>query len=693
MPASTYDHFYGQNYTNQPTRQDPWTGEAPLRNSNVLPHSGMAMFDPISDPTSTFPSLGVDDWMNNNGNYVISPTGPPANATFFHGTQPNIPRNTQPQFYNNMHNQALNTSPVDLIPTLPSPSPDSQNFINYNQQHSFFKEHYNANLQTNPVPSVTSSMGKQIHFQYQGPSSPQASAPSPSSSDGIFSSYNSDSGMMLDRFPNEHFDAKLPSPQSPMQSEYSSTVAGPDGAFNASPEPEHSRQATGKGSGRPGGRALGTHLDPNVAKAAHDMRKIVACWHCVLQRDKCGPGDVCDRCVKRSQRPNADCGLGCSRIKLIELSQSFLPTLVTQMHEDAHLTHFVSQHIHQWGNTEISLYITCGARMPRMQVKVYEFLPKGTELLYQIQYKTNPATRARYQVRKNSPALGMVHINHNEEKKYDKYINDIVDNHIDAFGRLCWMEDDNDFQQKLFKLLTRVKPKNDNEAKLLHEVFRLIVVTFIMSHTLTIAEDTKLQSLSMMHSFAGADAYTTNFTSPRMTNRQLKYFFSRLHRQILTAVLNTLQQIFKSSKGCDKWLAAFVAVVGMCMAHEDQQKTIHLVMQTRSTTEGFDARDAQARADIACREIDARMGFIGMIFRWKYNRKCNPLREPELDWEKEAGFGDESSVMFVRQVAQLVKENTDFLQLRQNVSISPANQTRYTSRLVSHFLLSFWLPS
>jgi hypothetical protein len=35
----------------------------------------------------------------------------------------------------------------------------------------------------------------------------------------------------------------------------------------------------------------------------------------------------------------------------------------------------------------------------------------------------------------------------------------------------------------------------------------------------------------------------------------------------------------------------------------------------------------------------------------------------------------------------------DFLQQRQAVSISPANQTKYTSRLVGQFLLSFWLPN
>jgi hypothetical protein len=296
--------------------------------------------------------------------------------------------------------------------------------------------------------------------------------------------------------------------------------------------------------------------------------------------------------------------------------------------------------------------------MPRIPIKVYEFVPKGNELLVQIQYITDPCTNKRVAIKKQSPALGMVHINHNEEKTYDKYVTDIVENHLDDFGELCWLEDDNDFLQKLFKLMTRVKLNSDDEAKLLKEVFRLVVVTFIMSHALTISEESKHATLPRMHSYAGSGAYTDKFTSPRMTNRQLKYFFNRLQRQIQADVLRKLQQILKSSKGCDKWLAAFVAVLGMCMALEDQQKNVHLVMSTRAATEGVDIRDAQSQAEAACREIDTRMLFVNQIFRWKYNRTYNPLVNSEFDWEKEVGFGDKSSVEFVRQVAKLVTKNS-----------------------------------
>jgi len=359
------------------------------------------------------------------------------------------------------------------------------------------------------------------------------------------------------------------------------------------------------------------------------------------------------------------------------------------MHEDQYLTGFVTRHISYWGNTEHTLLMTCGQKhMPRISVKVYEFAPLDQELLISRQYITDPATHKRRLVERRSPPLGMVQINTNEEERYKQYIKDIVQDHIDAFGRLAWMEDDNDFQEKLFKLMSKVKCKSKDERDLLTEVFRLIVVSFIMSHTLTIADE-NIHVLSHLHNSQNT---IQKFTSPRMTNRQLKFFFSRIQKASVTAVLNKMQQIFKSSKGCDKWLAAFVTVLGLCMAHEDMQQRVHTTMSTRAAEEGQDERVMQARAEETCREIDERMEFIFGIFRWKYNRKCNPLRDAKHAWDREAGFGDEDSLTFVRRVAQLVAENTDFLHMRSSVSISADNQTRYTSRLVGRFLLSFWAP-
>jgi hypothetical protein len=693
----------------------------------MTPRTGGMIFDAVTDPHP----VDYEHYQNFNDvqlwtetftdpTSLISPNEHRV-GNFFNPATHNVVQHTSVVQQSMPHRPQINIPPSHTFNSSPiepqwpqsaqtEPSPDHQGFVNYDASSSLFTDSYVTEQRPPPSSPGNSSMSQFPHSPYQQITSP--SAVSPGSSSGVFS-FHSDQAMMLDPFPVQAHFLQPPQPKMAIQTNFTPIKNDMD-AFDGMLEPESVTSA--RNLAKNGGRALGTHLEPEVAKAAHDMRKISACWHCVLQRDKCSDGEICARCLKRSQRPNADCGLGCIRIKLVELSPYFLPPLVSQMHEDSHLKHFVNSHVHGWGNQEFTLYMTCGGyNMPRIPIKVYEFVPKGNELLVQIQYVTDPRTNKRVAIKKQSPALGMVHINHNEEKTYDKYINDIVENHLDDFGELCWLEDDNDFLQKLFKLMTRVKPKSDDEAKLLKEVFRLVVVTFIMSHALTISEESKHATLARMHSYAGPGAYTDNFTSPRMTNRQLKYFFNRLQRQIQATVLNKLQQIFKSSRGCEKWLAAFVAVLGMCMALEDQQKNVHLVMSTRAATEGADVRDAQGQADAACREIDTRMLFVQQIFRWKYNRKHNPLVNSEFDWEKEVGFGDKSSVEFVRQVAQLVRENSkftlpfsrdgrgegvfanikaaDYLRQQQRVSISCANQTKYSARLVGEFLLSFWLPN
>ncbi|CAI6341430.1 unnamed protein product [Periconia digitata] len=703
MASQSYQPYLGHDYTNQPSRQDPWSGQVPLRNSSI-PRSGVAVFDPVTDPTvipidySAFNVNDIGSWTMNSTdpNYLVSPNDPQAPPQdVFNIANQNFMAPQLPHYHLGAQMHTGRDNP-EMRLTTASPTPAAQNLDNHGSSSSAFKETYPS--ETNSSLSLITSI-EQPTSPYPV-TSPLAVASSPGSSDNMSYYPQSDPDNTLGGSPQrQRYPSTSHSPPSTVGAEHSPRPI-PEVTFDISPEPERHhmpgpirRSRESKTLNRPGGRALGTHLEPRVAKAAHDMRKTVACWHCVLQRDKCGPGDTCDRCFKRSQRPNADCGLGCSRIKLIELANYFLPSLVMQIHEDTNLMRFVSQFIHRWNNQEITVYITCSQKgMPRIPVKVYEFVPLGKELLEQIQYRTDPETQQRIPVKKESPPLGMVHINHNEEKKYDRYVCDIVDHHLDAFADICWAEDDNDFTPRLFKLMTRVKPKSDDEAKLLREVYRLIVTTYIMSHTLTIAEETKHQTLRKLHSYVSPDTYVQNFTSPRMTNRQLKYFFAKLQRSILSTVLNKLQQIFKSSKGCDKWVAAFVSVVGMCMAHEDQQKTIHQVMATRAATENMDAREAQMQAEFACREIDDRMHFVSQIFRWKYNRKCNPLKDPDHAWEKEVGFGDESSALFVRNVAQLVKENTDYLQQRQNISVSASNQGKYTARLLSKFVLSFWLP-
>jgi hypothetical protein len=51
------------------------------------------------------------------------------------------------------------------------------------------------------------------------------------------------------------------------------------------------------------------------------------------------------------------------------------------------------------------------------------------------------------------------------------------------------------------------------------------------------------------------------------------------------------------------------------------------------------------------------------------------------------------SLSLLAKWSMLMLGIADYLQQQQRVSISCANQTKYSSRLVGQFLLSFWLPN
>jgi hypothetical protein len=239
------------------------------------------------------------------------------------------------------------------------------------------------------------------------------------------------------------------------------------------------------------------------------------------------------------------------------------------------------------------------------------------------------------------------------EQKMERYITDIADTHPDAFSAECWATEASDIGPRLYQLMGKLKLGSTEEETLLKEVMRLIVVSFVMSQPIIIAEETKMATLSRLKSYTDSDPHDGNICSPRMMNYQLKYFFSRLQAHITGTILNKLQLIFKSSKGCDKWLLAFWAVLGLAMALEHQQKTIYSGASIApSVTEDV------ARLDAACREMDDKYSFIVQLFRWKYNRKINPFK----------GMGQVDSLAIftpdqlkaMQEVAELAKENGQY---------------------------------
>jgi len=289
-------YFFGDQTT------APWTSQNPPRNPNA--HSGSAVWDLATDQEnySGYVSNDVDFWASHNTDpdSFVSPTEPVAPPLdFFSMTSQSMMRQQQhQQQQTNRHlqrqpqAQVANNSPIEMRVQRASPSPDPHTFVRYSGPSPLFTVNRPRNL-SQQLSSVVPSIEQPPRSPFPVPSSPLASASSPGGSESMLSYQHSDPGLELDAYGSDAFHQQPVNKNKQVTSSFEVepfSKAIPELSFDESPEPENrpARRPVGpiRTTGRPGGRALGTHLLPRVARAAHDMRKIVACWHCVLQRDK-----------------------------------------------------------------------------------------------------------------------------------------------------------------------------------------------------------------------------------------------------------------------------------------------------------------------------------------------------------------------------------------------------------------------
>jgi hypothetical protein len=259
--------------------------------------SGILLFDPATDPVdySAFINPDVDFWTMNNTdpNYLISPNEPvgPPQDLFSIATQNLVQRQPGRPFAQgpvNTHAYVPNSSAIEMRIHRASPSPNSQRFAPYDAPVQRTESRRSSHQHPSPI---TTSIELPSRMDLPSAGSPYASASSPGGSEGMFSSYQQSDPDMERRQSHSHQAFGHPMrPSSSLDVEFSPSRTLSEAAIGFSPDPEATtaRRPVGpiRSTGRPGGRALGTHLEPKVAKEAHDMRKIVACWHCVLQRDK-----------------------------------------------------------------------------------------------------------------------------------------------------------------------------------------------------------------------------------------------------------------------------------------------------------------------------------------------------------------------------------------------------------------------
>ena len=181
----------------------------------------------------------------------------------------------------------------------------------------------------------------------------------------------------------------------------------------------------------------------------------------------------------------------------------------------------------------------------------------------------------------------------------------------------------------------------------------MMIITYIMGHTLTIVEET-LPSVLTNIKFSARPNQQMRLISPRLANRQLKFFFAILRNNMYTEILKWQQQtLHTSGKKEGSWLTSFCAMLGFAMVLEEVQRTLQIQADAKVAKKEMSAELANAEANNACERIDERFKLLVGLFQCKYRDK---------KWGKYGSFGpgtprfsDPVAIEFLQELRSLTQ--------------------------------------
>ncbi len=320
---------------------------------------------------------------------------------------------------------------------------------------------------------------------------------------------------------------------------------------------------------------------------------------------------------------------------------------MTVMHQKQSIEDTIQEQVIGWhsGNA-IDLYLTSGYGPPLMW-KVYEFEARTDDLLGQYQYLQDPATGQLKRYHKFSPPLGLMKLDTSDDVHFNQYLNQCMQPGMECLGDLGWtcfeeesQVDEYEFQAKLLDQMCRLYLATNNIEvchtnscelqegnadgaqlkQLLKDVIKMMIITYIMGHTLTICDETLPDVFSRLKH--PRPAVLSKHTSPRLANRQLKFYFAIMRSNIYERLLKWQQQVLHESKGkTESWLTSFCAMLGFAMVLEEIQRTLQIQMDAKIAKNELPHQQAVTEAQNACNRIDERYGLLIGLFQCKYRDK------------------------------------------------------------------------
>ncbi|KAG9649477.1 hypothetical protein KCU64_g9426, partial [Aureobasidium melanogenum] len=446
----------------------------------------------------------------------------------------------------------------------------------------------------------------------------------------------------------------------------------------SSPKPAHK-----------GGRSGG--LDGNTRAHANQMRKLGACWICAFQRDQCDPGSPCTRCQDRSIRGSLHM-LPCSRMHLQDLVHQFLPATMNRQHRRDEILSFAKKSLGFWrADAPIQVHLT-SLGMGHFTWDLHEYEPSSQNLLLQTRYKVG-ISGTWQRIEKRSPPLALKQVNFSQSHKLEDYVDNIVDQYLEIFQVQAYYGEEDTcamFQNELLRALCSLYtslPDEDDDNKLkgdLRHVLRMLILTCIMDHPITISESSLPVTIASMHSHNNPHIYSS-WTSPFLANRQLKYFFAEMQTQQYNRTLNRLHQILRKAGDKNKlWMSSFVLMLGIAIVLENCQHLLWIKADAKVARKETTGVDAAWEARSHCAEMDDGFEFLCKLYHCKYRGKHRQKTRYEELKNKTSRPAEQ---VFADRIYEIVDRNGGYLLHRQNLTVNGMQDNNHASRLVARFLV------
>ncbi|KAF2156771.1 hypothetical protein K461DRAFT_309019 [Myriangium duriaei CBS 260.36] len=432
-------------------------------------------------------------------------------------------------------------------------------------------------------------------------------------------------------------------------------------------------------------------------KSAGDMRKAGACWCCAIQRDKCDHNEPCERCRQKWLRASSSplTILRCDRRPLVQLLDLVIPPSLCRSTTRSEALEFVSVRIRCWLDVSVvvPLSFSYGPLIDWIVMREFKLHAAFDGFRYELLYDTSETDVSLQTMPKKSPCLALTQINEEDHAKFNKFIDDIIEQDLDKFVVECF-ENEHQFQTDLLRLLSHLYHRLHNSLdtdkrfkSALHNILRMLIVTNMMCIPLKIPEVSMPSVISQLQSDNRLEEYAPQASS-RIASFQIKYYLSHIRSETYAAILKTLHTIYRTGEQKEKtWLIALCCTLGLSMVLEECQHLLNIQWDSRIVKEGVDPFIAKKMTLSDCGLIDEQFAFLVQLFNVKYSRKN--VRYPSYRDYLTGCEAEGPEHAFIVGLRGLMQDNAECLKTRVNLILSPDNERQWTSRLVAKFLDHF----